>query len=1022
MPNVPPRVLAAQAHPASAGAALLVLMAFILGLLPPLISFAASPVPPGNPVVRPRPPQSDSLPPVPPRMEILGGSETPVRLASVRISTEILGSEAETTVDMGFYNPNNRVLEGKLHFPLLDGQTISSFAMDVQGKLREAVPVEKAKGRAVFEEISRRNVDPGLLEVTEGNNFQLRVYPLAPRQEKRVVIRYRENLEAGKTGLIYRLPLTFGDSTQPLDRLQLSLRVHGPKPQAYPQNLVGPLEFQGSTVQVYEASADLRQYARHGVLTLQLPDAGSVATAYGEEVRDGKRYFTDEITLPRTATSAKSPPLNRPLPRVVGLIWDASASAQGRDRTRELDVLDTYFQHLGMGEVRLFVLRDTLEAPRSFNIRGGDWRALRTVLETLPLDGATAFPELASVLARNPATGGIGEFLLISDGLANYGSQTAPLPVAAVPVYALQSSLRADPDRLRALAQASGGRYIDLTRDEPREASRQLLEDSPRVIRVEGTGVSDLLLDSPYPRLGRIRVAGVLNEARGEIRIQVREPGGHIETLRQGLVANAAPSRSAAGTWARYKLAQLLAEPEANQGAITRLGQEFRLPTRETSLIILDRVEDYVRYHIAPPPELAAEYRRLSENQRQTRERERSQHLDNMVRLWAARSAWWDQSFPKDAPPELAKEGTAVTDSATGNLREPAPSNMPAPAAAPPMRARAPASQVHPSLTAMAKTAANQEGGGPATPTEATIRLQAWRPDTPYLQRLQQVPNANLYATYLDLRPDWAQSTAFYLDVADLFVERGEPALARRILSNLAEMDLDNRQVLRILAHRLVQAGAPELAIPIFRRVRDMAPDEPQSWRDLGLALAAREPSQEAADALWEVVSQAWSPRFPEIQMIALEELNALLAQAAARGTPLRSDRYAAPLLRNLPVDLRVILTWDSDDTDMDLWVTDPNGEKAFYGHRQTRQGGTMSPDFTGGYGPEEFLLKDAKPGLYKVEVNYYGNRQQIIAGATTLQVRLQTGFGRPDQQEQAVTLRLKDRSEVVRVGEFQVK
>ena len=123
-----------------------------------------------------------------------------------------------------------------------------------------------------------------------------------------------------------------------------------------------------------------------------------------------------------------------------------------------------------------------------------------------------------------------------------------------------------------------------------------------------------------------------------------------------------------------------------------------------------------------------------------------------------------------------------------------------------------------------------------------------------------------------------------------------------------------------------------------------------------------------------------------------------------------------------MPLDLRVVLTWDADNTDIDLWVTDPNAEKAFYSHRLTYQGGRMSQDFTGGYGPEEFSLKSAKPGKYRIEAQFYGHNQQIVAGATTLQVKLATRFGTSQQQEKIVTLRLKGRNEVVFVGEFAVE
>ena len=35
-----------------------------------------------------------------------------------------------------------------------------------------------------------------------------------------------------------------------------------------------------------------------------------------------------------------------------------------------------------------------------------------------------------------------------------------------------------------------------------------------------------------------------------------------------------------------------------------------------------------------------------------------------------------------------------------------------------------------------------------------------------------------------------------------------------------------------------------------------------------------------------------------------------------------------ARLIKNLDTDVRIVLTWDADQTDVDLWVTEPSGEK----------------------------------------------------------------------------------------------
>ncbi len=81
-----------------------------------------------------------------------------------------------------------------------------------------------------------------------------------------------------------------------------------------------------------------------------------------------------------------------------------------------------------------------------------------------------------------------------------------------------------------------------------------------------------------------------------------------------------------------------------------------------------------------------------------------------------------------------------------------------------------------------------------------------------------------------------------------------------------------------------------------------------------------------------------------------------------------------------------------------------------------------MSNDFTDGYGPEEFLVNQTLHGKYRVEVNFFGTRQQIIAGATTIQVEVFTNWGRKKQTSRDVTLRLKDKSELVYVGEFELR
>ena len=206
-----------------------------------------------------------------------------------------------------------------------------------------------------------------------------------------------------------------------------------------------------------------------------------------------------------------------------------------------------------------------------------------------------------------------------------------------------------------------------------------------------------------------------------------------------------------------------------------------------------------------------------------------------------------------------------------------------------------------------------------------------------------------------------------------------------------------------------------------------MRPEEPQSFRDLALALAKRgQANKNSADCrramelLAHVVNNQWD-RFDEIEVIALMELNALYADSC-RWFP--GEKLPFPvderLKKLLDLDLRIVMTWDADLTDVDLHVIEPSGEEAMYDHNRTTIGGLVSHDFTQGYGPEEYCLRKAMHGTYKIEANYYGSQAVQLMGPVTVQAEVITHFGRPNEKRKSLTLRLREQKETVPVGEVE--
>ena len=974
-------------------------------------------------------------------MELADRNYAPVVVESVDVSTEVTGRIAVTTFDFVFYNPNPRVLEGTFLFPLLDGQSVIRFALDVNGRLREAVPVEKNRARVVFEEIERRGVDPGLLEQTAGNNYRARVYPIPARGSRRVVIAYQEDVVRGSGAPFYRLNLDFPDKLKHF-HLAATVFTGGTTPAQAHTTL--PLELpawrDGKLLEI-----DREEFVARGLLELKLPELERARVL--TERRGDKEYFYAEVP------TGAIPPQPRKAPHVVGLLWDSSGSGRVRDHAREFALLDSWFGGLGNVEVKLINLRDQASDPRPFSVHNGDWSALKAELEKTVYDGATS----TLGLADDPA---VEEWLLFSDGLFNYGAAhpAARLPFSGV-VHAVLAAPSANPAWLRGLARRHGGEFVNLLELAPADASARLRLATVRVLAADHDPEA---VAHVFPEAGAavtegsFVVTGILRRPEARLVVRLGHTAADAREIVIPLHSGENPSRLAARAWAVTKIDSLAIEAEANREDIRRTSREFGVVTADTSLLILENLADYLRYDITPPEELRAEWEAQRRDTAAVRQKSYDEHLDTVVRLFADREAWWERKFPKDLPPKddikwkkdsgdlmpaAAPSAMGIppspTDeavpgsggSSTSSAEETTMARQDASAREADVDRRRAAQESLSVRGARAAAAAasapgslNQEAakGAPAEESTlgASIALQRWAPQAGYMDHLRRSAREQQYSVYLEERADHERQPGFFLDVAEFFFEQKDAGMALRILSNLAELGLDDPALLRVLAHRLVQAGRADLALALFERALELRPEEPQSRRDLALVCAELKQFQRAVDLLWEVVSQPWDGRFPEIELIALSELNGI---AAACGQPLDLGKVHPRLRTNLPLGLRAVLTWDADNCDIDLWVVDPNGEMAKFDHPLTYQGGRMSKDFTQGYGPEEFILRAPKPGVYQVKINYYGDRRQTAIGPVTVQARLITDFGLPSQKEERITVRLVDPKQTLDIGSIEI-
>ena len=940
----------------------------------------------------------------------------PMQLQELSMDILVMGQTAVTTMEMTFYNPNDRVMEGEFEFPLSNGQEVSRFALDIDGKLREGVVVDKALGRQAFEDIARRNVDPGLLEKTEGNNFRARVYPMPAQGVRRILIAFEQELSQKDGRDFYFLPIASGVK---LKHFKLRTEVVSRMVKADIENTLQLNFGQSRNSYISEVKKDNYTLDKNIGLTFPKIDKPQLLTA----TKGTDSYLYGNIALGKQSLREKEKP------KRIGILWDCSSSSQKRDFAKEFALLDAYFKEIKEVKVALTTFHIRSSAAIPFKVENGNWQELRQYLEKLVYDGATD----PQAMLFPPES---DEYFLFSDGIFNFRDKnfdfTRLIGQLHAPVNVISSQLVANLDKLQYLSGATGGSFINLNTQEVSQAVKALQYQAFQVLdyKVKKGNVVNL-----YPQKGTLvgenfTFSGYLNSEDATLVVSLGYPNKVIVEKELTFSKNTAASDEEFAllrrVWAEKKIAQLRREG-AESKAIDAIGRRYGIVTEGNSLIVLETAEDYVRYQITPPKELEQEYNKLSSEINSEKMEEQKEALERVIELSKEQTLWWQTSYPIKKK-NTKKNKEYETSSPPAPIEEIAEYNNAAEVLKDVSHDDAKMADMGTAgYDIIADNSAQQMKMDLAEPVartlgyeppQARIVLNAYDPDTPYLKVMEYADPAKAIETYHKLKKEYGQTPSFYVDVADYFFKKGDLAQAVLVVSNLAELNLENAQLLRVLGYKLSSYKAYKEAIEVFRKVVAIREEEPQSYRDLGLALAEDKQYQEAVETLYKVVKNAWDERFGDVQLVTMNDINSLVARHKGIKTNFMDKR----LLKSEPVDIRVVLSWDTDNCDMDLWVTDPTDEKCYFSNPITYLGGKISDDVTQGYGPEEFMLKKAPKGTYKIETDYFGTRSQKQLMPVTLRITFYTHFGTDKEEKQETIVRLTNKKEVIEVGSFKFK
>lgn len=553
--------------------------------------------------------------------------------------------------------------------------------------------------------------------------------------------------------------------------------------------------------------------------------------------------------------------------------------------------------------------------------RGDGLASLREAVETLRPDGATHFGAVDFEAVDS------GAIVLVSDGLATIGDPNIGSP--RVPVFSIAAADEIDRLFFRKLARETGGAFFDLVADVV----------DPCVDPLE-SGFLESRASSLPPELLR----------------------GYAGRFR-----------------ARQQLLDLASPWQAGQRAIDEFCQTHQLASRWSSLLVLERVQDYVAAGIRPPDgPLAAQF---------DRQMRRKSSYDPSP-LIAAHRSWRRADFPmaEHARWESAWDGELGLSKSDARFRKWRADSKRAQAEALARHTGSPARQ-----TEILSQTQNRTGppadflrdadavqawfeeelsdpnqvlvripAEPAPPTRidpdrATIRgvefLQAWSGGAGIAAEFQAKAVKNWPEVYEQLLADHTDDFSFYLEAGELLWRAGHREIALRAVSNLAESGFGNATELRRAALRLASWGERDFSIELFRRIREISP-----------TLAAE---REYALQLPPNLSATILDQAAESDLPGTAELRFLMTRES--GKRVEAD-----------ADLRILLTWDDPDADFDLRVIDPQGEICYFNQPKTRLGGwLMGDEFGLDACLEEFQIRNALSGGYRVQVSLDSWRQR---------------------------------------------
>jgi Ca-activated chloride channel family protein len=269
----------------------------------------------------------------------------PLAMLNHKVNISIDDQVAVTRVEQTFRNHTPRQLEATYVFPVPRGASVDKFTMWVDGKETKGELVEAKKARDIYTSIVRRTQDPGLLEYMGADLLRLRVFPVPPKGDQKVAVRF--TAVAPKEGNLveYLYPLkTDGKAVETLEKFSIAATIksqHGVLNVYSPSHAVTLKRISDREVQVgFDKDQGALDRDFQLFYSTGKDDLGLTPLAH-RPISTEKGFFTLLIT-PRHSMGEKNK-----LPQDMVLVMDTSGSMRGVKMDQARKALQYCLNQLG---------------------------------------------------------------------------------------------------------------------------------------------------------------------------------------------------------------------------------------------------------------------------------------------------------------------------------------------------------------------------------------------------------------------------------------------------------------------------------------------------------------------------------------------------------------------------------------------------------------------------------------------------------------------------------------------------